>query len=321
MHLTGAQAKHSLGTIQLSLSHYILTTSMATRIEHFVSDTLGLTKLPPYLSTVYWSFFSFLFIHQVIAPYFSARYFPVAFSSKRRLARNTWSIHVVSQVHVLVIVPYSFWSILHDSPERSMNPAFGWDEKAGYAQAIACGYFLWDMLDSTINFIDSGFVVHAIACFTVYLMSFKPFMSYYSTRVLFWEISTFFLNIHWFLDKTNRTGSQLQLINGILLLLTFFSARIVYGGYISIQFFSTLRQVRHEIPLAYTLTYGFVNLMLQGLNWFWFNKMITALRKRFRSHDQTKLIQGHKHKNSSTVAINGNGNGHPLENLNGRTDA
>lgn len=46
---------------------------------------------------------------------------------------------MVSQVHVLVVVPYAFWSILHDSPERLLNPAFGWEEKAGYVHAIACG--------------------------------------------------------------------------------------------------------------------------------------------------------------------------------------
>ena len=50
------------------------------------------------------------------------------------------SIHVVSQVHVLIIVPYALWCILHDSFERLSNPAFGWDEKAGYLHAIACGW-------------------------------------------------------------------------------------------------------------------------------------------------------------------------------------
>lgn len=63
---------------------------MAAQIEHFFSKTLGLTKIPPYLPTFYWSFLAFLFIHQVIAPYFSARYFPVAFATKRRMARNIW---------------------------------------------------------------------------------------------------------------------------------------------------------------------------------------------------------------------------------------
>jgi len=37
----------------------------------------------------------------------------------------------------------------------------------------------------------------------------------------------------------------------------------------SIQFFFTLLQVRHEIPLAYLLIYGGGSLVLQGLNWYW----------------------------------------------------
>ncbi len=35
-----------------------------------------------------------------------------------------------------------------------------------------------------------------------------------------------------FLDKTGRTGSTFQLINGIALLGTFFFVRLVWGGYI-----------------------------------------------------------------------------------------
>jgi len=136
-------------------------------------------------------------------------------------------------------------------------------------------------------------------------------MSYYGSRVLLWEASTFFLNIHWFLDKTNRTGSQLQLINGILLV-SFFSIRIVYGGYISIHFFFTLLQVRHEIPLAYLIIYALGNLMLQALNWFWFYKMIISIRKRF-SNPPVSQTQGLDHKNAATLDFNAKGR-HPVGN-------
>lgn len=59
--------------------------------------------------------------------------------------------------------------------------------------------------------------------------------------------STVFLNFHWlgplspyvkskphpslrFMDKTGQTGSMLQLVNGIVLLSTFFGVRLAYGG-------------------------------------------------------------------------------------------
>ncbi|KAF8965309.1 TLC domain-containing protein [Flammula alnicola] len=276
-------------------------------LEKFVSETLGLTKFPPYLATFYWAFFGFTFIHQVISPYCSARWFPLAYGGKGRAAKNNWSIHVVSQIHVLIVVPYALWCILHERPGRDQERAFGWDEKVGYVHAIACGYFLWDTLDAIFNFIDPGFVAHGIACFAIFTMSYKPFVAYYGTRCLLWETSTFFLNNHWwvtwFLDKTGRTGTRIQLINGIFLLGSFLFVRIIYGGYISIQFFFTLMDVRHEIPLVYSIVYGLGNVVLQGLNWFWFFKMIAALRKRFTNSGETTRLIGDDE--ASHTAING----------------
>ncbi|PPQ65311.1 hypothetical protein CVT24_011438 [Panaeolus cyanescens] len=260
-------------------------------LEKFLSETLGLTKFPPYLSTFYWALFTFTFIHLVVSPIVSKRFFPTAFGAKGRLARNTWSIHVVSQIHVLVVVPAALWCISNEKPGRDQERAFGWDNNAGYVLAISAAYFVWDALDAMINFIDPGFVAHGIACCAIYTMSFKPFVAYYGTRCLLWETSTFFLNNHWFLDKTGRTGTTIQLVNGVGLVASFFLVRIVYGGSISIQFLFTLHEVRHEVPIAYVLVYGLGNVVLQGLNWFWFYKIISALRKRFNSSDETvKLI-------------------------------
>jgi len=134
-------------------------------LEKFFAETLGLTKFPPYLSTFYWAFLGFTLVHQVLAPYFSERWFPSAYGGKGRAAKNNWcvccivdcawlrsvqpsdqvltviprrSIHVVSQVHALVIVPYALWCIIHEDPVIQ-DRAFGWDGKAGYLYAIACG--------------------------------------------------------------------------------------------------------------------------------------------------------------------------------------
>ena len=134
-----------------------------------------------------------------------------------------------------------------------------------------CRYFLWDTIDAIVNFVDLGFVLHGTLCHSLApikpassayamlprrgmhnhlqphirtsplfhhrtnqysrLRTQRPFLQYFSPRFLLWELSTPFLNIHWFLDKTGRTGSTFQLVNGILLLCTFFGVRIVYGWY------------------------------------------------------------------------------------------
>lgn len=112
-----------------------------------------------------------------------------------QLMQTHRSIHVVSQVHVFIVVPFALYCIMNENPERKFDKAFGWDSRSGYVHAIACGcvfipcssapccvmtssyiyawsYFLWDTLDAIFNFIDPGFVAHGVACFAIYSMSY-----------------------------------------------------------------------------------------------------------------------------------------------------
>jgi TLC domain len=112
------------------------------------------------------------------------------------------------------------------------------------------------------------------------------------------------------------TGTTLQLVNGIMLLVTFFGARLVYGSYISVcitkdiaravQFYrntpndpplaasvfqyssnpAELEVVKYApangyIPLFMVGSYLASNLVLHFLNIHWFGLMIGTLRRRF----------------------------------------
>lgn len=113
------------------------------------------------------------------------------------------------------------------------------------------------------------------------------------------------------------TGSTLQFVNGIALLFTFFSCRLIWGSYQSIRVFSDVFRAynagpvalldpemgklnnstivgnggfKHDVlqfadgqtvPMWLAFAYLASNLTLNGLNWFWFSKMIETLRKRF----------------------------------------
>ncbi|KAJ7047074.1 DUF887-domain-containing protein [Mycena alexandri] len=255
----------------------------------------ALPRLNPHLSVLLASFALFNVVHLVVVPILGRVLVPAQWKCLNARARNNWAAHICSQLHAIIILPLALRCLA--LPELDADRAFGWHERSGTVQAVACGYFLWDTIDALVNFEDIGFVLHGLACLAIYLLSFQPFLAYYASRCLLWEASTVFLNIHWALDKTNRTGGTFQLVNGIFLLLTFFSVRLVYGGITSYQFFHTLYNGRHEIaPVALAIT-GVGNILLQGLNWFWFVKMITALRKRF--------APAKKHQNG--VAQNGVG--------------
>ncbi|KAJ7085790.1 DUF887-domain-containing protein [Mycena belliarum] len=260
-----------------------------------------LPKLRPHLPVFLASFALFNVIHLVLVPLLARTFFPPQWARMDARARNNWAIHICSQVHAVVIIPLALQCL--GLPELDADRAFGWTERSGTVQAVASAYFLWDSIDAIVNFEDFGFVLHGVACLGIYLFSFRPFLPYYASRCLLWEASTFFLNIHWALDKTNRTGSTFQLINGVFLVATFFSVRLLYGGYTSYQFFQTLYTGRHKIPPIAIVLIGTGNVLLQGLNWFWLGKMIASLRKRF-AHPKvangqiSALRNGHKPKSS-----------------------
>jgi len=108
------------------------------------------------------------------------------------------------------------------------------------------------------------------------------------------------------------TGSRLQLYNGIALLVTFFGCRIVWGTYSSILIYSDIYKALTtsalspvasllddgkcdgnasslsgpgceigDLPMWLVTVYLVGNTALSLLNFFWFNQMVKAVRKRF----------------------------------------
>lgn len=130
-------------------------------------------------------------------------------------------------------------------------------------------------------------------------------MNYYSTSFILYELSSPFLNFHWFFDKLDMTGSLAQLINGLCLLATFFGCRLVWGTYSSVRVYQDMWSALHhqpspssplsasspeimhyaiteQVPLYLAFLYLGSNLVLNSLNFYWFRKMIDTLRKRFQ---------------------------------------
>nr|CAG8472994.1 2534_t:CDS:2 [Entrophospora candida] len=228
----------------------------------------------------------------------SSFFFPKIYNSLQGVKRVNWDIHFVSMVHCCLVV-YLSVPLLFDK-ELEKDKVFGYNIYAGNVYAFSCGYFLWDALISLYYVKDFGigFVLHGACCFGVYLFAFRPFLNYYGPVFLMFEVSTPFLNIHWFMDKLGKTGSLIQLINGICLLLSFFFFRIVFGIYMSYHALQSVLPVASKIPTSICLIYGVSNIILNLLNIFWFKKMIDALLKRFSSNNK---VEAKKHFKSKEV--------------------
>jgi hypothetical protein len=146
-------------------------------------------------------------------------------------------------------------------------------------------------------------------------------VNFYACTFILYELSSPFLNFHWFFDKLDMTGSRAQLYNGILLLFTFFCCRLIWGTYQSLRVYQDVWSALHHqpasshstplnsstaagagadasalpvpsevmhfagpeyVPLYLAFLYIGSNLILNALNFFWFGQMIEAVRKRFK---------------------------------------
>jgi hypothetical protein len=76
----------------------------------------------------------------------------------------------------------------------------------------------------------------------------RPFVNFYGCTFILYELSSPFLNFHWFFDKLDMTGSKPQLYNGIALLFTFFCCRLVWGTYQSVRVYQDVWAALHHKP-------------------------------------------------------------------------
>jgi hypothetical protein len=214
-------------------------------------------------------------------------YSPRLSSEYKTLSRRTqinFDIHVASQFQAILILiisfPLFFDEILKQDTLNAYTPY------SGFVTAMATGYFLWDTYVCTryVNLFGPGFLVHGVSALFVFIQSFRPYGLYYAPTFLFFELSTPFLNIHWFSTHlpSGFIPRSLQIVNGLMLLATFFFARILWGFYWAAVFAADVWQDRHTsvppfwVPLAMLSS----NVVLDFLNVHWFRKMIALAAKQ-----------------------------------------
>ncbi|KKA30532.1 hypothetical protein TD95_003366 [Thielaviopsis punctulata] len=295
-----------------------------------LADALNLPTLPLHIHEVLGSALLYSVIFWPISPMLSRVCFPKHYPQLSRARRLNWDAHVVSMVQSIMINGIALW-VLYVDPDRKNND---WEHRIwaytgadAMVQAMAAGYFLWDLVVTSMNLhiFGLGTLAHAISALAVYSLGFKPFLNHYACIFILWELSTPFLNIHWFLDKLNMTGSKLQLYNGMMLIFTFFTARLVFGTW---QSFLAMRDiwasinvvppsvvagtaklsnvynfttVDSAIPIWLGAAYLASNLTLNSLNFYWFIKMIQAVTKRFTPAKTVVVEKTGSGKSSSTA--------------------
>lgn len=263
----------------------------------------NLNTLPLHIHEVLIAFVAYHVVF-LLSPLISTWLFPRHYPALKPRTRINWNIHVVSLVQSILISALGLYVMFTDKERAEQeHRVFGYTGIGGAAQAFALGYFVWDLAMSAAYFdiFGIGFLAHAASAVIVFTLGFRPFVNYYGPIFILFELSSPMLNFHWFFDKLNLTGSKPQLYNGLLLIFTFFSCRIVWGP---IQSFRVFRDVLDAyknpprtleegvpVPLWLALVYLGSNAVLNFLNYYWFGRMIDAVRKRFAAPRSVKKVK------------------------------
>ncbi|KAL8714622.1 MAG: hypothetical protein Q9220_001570 [cf. Caloplaca sp. 1 TL-2023] len=256
-----------------------------------IAKTLALRTLPLHVHEILPAFCFYEFVNRVVSPHVSTRLAPQTYPQLPRKTKINWNVHFVSMVQSCLINTLALWVIYSDKERMRMDwkeRVWGYTGASGMVQGFATGYFAWDLLAS-IQDIDVhgwGALGHAASALVVSLMGYRPFVNYYGLNFILYELSTPFLNIHWWLDKVGMTGSTFQLVNGIALLTTFGCSRLVWGPYQNYMMYKDIwRAIQHpgELPVPPWLALAYLGstTALSALNIYWFGKMIQAVTKRF----------------------------------------
>ncbi|KAJ1892644.1 hypothetical protein LPJ66_006225 [Kickxella alabastrina] len=207
-----------------------------------------------------------------------------------KVERYKWCVRVASSTHAVYMVT-RVPGIISNSKLKS-NPLHGFDQVAEAVYSVTVGYFLWDIIDTykNIKINGIGFMAHAVMSFGVYLLSYTPLLQYYGACFMMFEVSTIFLNLHFFLEDLGLQDAIIYFINDIALVSSFFFARVVYGTIISINVWKLL--ANSEIPIN-PFVANFIrlsNLTLMGLSYYWFSIIIMSAKRSPLDADLSRAL-------------------------------
>ncbi|KAI8893995.1 TLC domain-containing protein [Globomyces pollinis-pini] len=249
----------------------------------------SLKALPGYADLIVYSacFFHVIFLTGGLLSHYLSSHYRNLSSQKK----GGWCIHIVSFTFSCFAIynGLKFTAI----PELIADPLFGVTDYTKQILAISTGYFLWDTLISITYVSESGvaMVLHGASCFTVFFLTFQPYTHSFGKTFLLFEVSTIFLNIHWFCDKTGRSGSTLQWINGMCLLASFLFFRLIWGTYSMIEYIIIGYMARDQVAWFIYPLYALCALTLGGLNFYWYSIMIRSVMSRFQNKDTHKKVE------------------------------
>jgi hypothetical protein len=271
-------------SIQLTIDDHINILLDRLKKEDFL-DGFIVPKIKDYFIYIFSFFAFFSIVYLSLDTIFKKIWKNKHYLKLSNYGRADWNSRIVAFTHAIIISPFCVSLVCkYGFPWNKTENDYNEQEIDLYYKAISIslGYFLWDIFYSISDYKKGGigFIIHGICAFIIYIFTFKNHvLGHYSMIYLNYEISTIFLNIYWTLDKLELSGSALQMVVAVLLMITFFSVRVAFGTI-------TLSRLLYDIIFqrrvcsVYLCLYFFINiLVMQALNFYWFYIMIQSVTK------------------------------------------
>mmetsp|Transcript_57583 Transcript_57583/g.160368 ORF Transcript_57583/g.160368 Transcript_57583/m.160368 type:complete len:266 (+) Transcript_57583:53-850(+) len=218
-----------------------------------------------------------------------------------------WHTRVASTVHAVVQVLGSYYPALLSSDHLSERVRH-YDTRLfvpygitglgpEFFNGLIVGYLLVDLAvvvwhADVFDGVRAAVVHHAMGAAGWCVFMGSGFIQWYGCFLQLTELSTMFVNTHWWLKKCDATDKRVYLVNGILLFLVFFLIRVASLPFTWAAFLmqdgSDLAE-EGGLALMLTCVAGLLgNTVLQCL---WFSMMLAAVVERFgpRKGDDVKL--------------------------------
>ena len=141
------------------------------------ADYFNLPTLPLHIHEIVLIAAFYQLVGRVISPLLSNWLFPAQYNALSRRKRLNWDVHVVSLVQSTTINIIALWVLLVDDELAQMDwqeRIWGYDGASAMVQALAAGYFLWDLIitASNIDIFGLGMLAHAVSALLVYSFGF-----------------------------------------------------------------------------------------------------------------------------------------------------
>ncbi|GLI66106.1 hypothetical protein VaNZ11_009816 [Volvox africanus] len=206
---------------------------------------------------------------------------------------------LVASVHHGIQVPVGMLLLL--DPNFRNNRVYA-NSSVSYAMCyLSAGYFLHDLVMCLLRFSLEGplYTIHALSCHMSYMFgAVTGFLHYHGAAFLMWEISTPCVHLRWFMYKAGLTHSIWYLVNGLMMIVTFFCCRIAWGYVGSYYLVNDVVGEQYRpgspFPIAATVGYCFVAVVMNTLNTYWFVKMAAIAIAVFLKGKKVVEVTSHK---------------------------